>query len=290
MFELLWRVIAHLLSILNKGYNWTALDSRRSFVVCLEQGIWEKFFEQSSSILNKKYDWNSLNSHRPFVIHLEQGTWVNCFEQSTSICYASWTRNMSEILWTVIAHLLSILNKGCNWTALDSHRPFVVCLEQGIWEKFFEQSSSILNKKYDWNSLNSHRPFVIHLEQGTWEKFFEQSSSVLNKKYDWNSLNNHRPFVIHLEQGTWVNCFEQSTSICYASWTRNMSELLWTINVHLLCILNKEYEWTSLDSHRPFVVCLEQGIWEKFFEQSSPIYYPSWTKNMSELLWSISVH
>jgi len=39
-----------------------------------------------------------------------------------------------------------------------------------------------------------------------------------------------------------------------------MSELLWAVIAHLLSILNKEYERTSLNSHRPFVIHLEQGI------------------------------
>ena len=115
--------------------------------------------------------------------------------------------------------------------------------------------------------------------------------SVLNKECECTSLNNHRPFVIRLEQGIWVNCSEQSSSICYVScWTRNMSELLWTVITHLLSILNKEYEWTSLNNHRPFVIHLEKVIGVNFFDQSSSIFYPSWTKNMSELLWSVSAH
>jgi hypothetical protein len=93
------------------------------------------------SVLNEEYDWTALDSHRPFVICLEQGIWFNRFGQSSPICYPCWTRNMTELLWTFIAHLLSMLNKEYDWTALDNHRPFVIHLEQGIWLKFFGQAS-----------------------------------------------------------------------------------------------------------------------------------------------------
>jgi hypothetical protein len=164
---------------------------------------------------------------------------VNCSEQSSPICYLSWTSNMNELLWTVVAHLLSSLNKEYEWSSLTSHRPFVIQIEQGIWVNFFEQSSpiyhpswtknmtellwpiivhflSILNKEYEWTSLNNHHPFVTHLKQVIWVKFF----------------TNHRPFVIHLEQGMWVKFFTY---------------------------------------HYPFVIHLEQGIWVDCFDQSAPI-------------------
>jgi len=294
MSELLWTVIVHLLSILNKEYEWTALNSHRPFVICLEQGMWVNCSEQSSSIcylswirnmsellwtvivhllsvLNKEYEWTALNSHRPFVICLEQGIWLNCFEQSSSICYLSWTRNMSELLWTVIVHLLSVLNKEYEWTALNSHRPFVICLEQGIWLNCFEQSSSIFYLSWTRNMSELLWTVIVHL------------LSVLNKEYEWTALNSHRPFVICLEQGIWMNCSEHSSSICYLSWTRNMSELLWTVIVHLLSVLNKEYEWTSSTNHRPFVIQLEQGIWVNCFDHSAPIVLYILNKHVEQL-------
>jgi hypothetical protein len=130
------------------------------------------------------------------------------------------TRNVSELLWTSIAHLLLMLKKEYEWTALGSHSPFVISIEQGIRENCFGQSSSIcyvlLNKEYEWTVLDNR-----HL------------LSVLDKEYEWTALGNHRPFFICLEQGIWMNCFGQSSSICCQSWTRNMNELLWTVIVRL---------------------------------------------------------
>jgi len=64
---------------------------------------------------------------------------------------------MIELLWTVIAHLLSMLNKEYDWTALDNHRPFVIHLEQGIWLKFFGQASGT------WRRVGSY--FTYFLEE-----------------------------------------------------------------------------------------------------------------------------
>jgi len=171
MSELLWTIIAHL-----------------------------------SSILNKEYEWSSLTNHRPFVIQLEQGIWVNFFKQSSPIYHPSWTKNMTELFWPIIVHLLSILNKEYEWTSLNNHRPFVIHLEQ-VMSEIFDQSSSICYPSWTRNM----------------SEIFYQSSSICYPSWTRNVSE----------------IFYQSLSICYPPWTRNMSEHLWTIIAHLLSILNK---------------------------------------------------